>query len=346
MLKHRIFDYWELIVKTQVAPKIRHIGKTLAQYGYKMQMPLTSDDRLVPSLRNLKMNNKTPNIQQCDFVAPNSVIIGDVQAKQNSSIWYGATLRGELGPIEIGQQTVIQDLVNIKSQKLNQKTSIGDNVFIGPNSYIQACQLEDNAFIGMGATVANGCRVSSSAVVSAGAVLQENTTIPSNQVWAGNPAQYLRDITPEEKQVIQEHLQECIQLARIHAEETEKSFREYINDMDQMYAEQSYDPEDFALQKLQDLGFPMEFEDEDYMEQRIHMKEKLAPEESEFWKKNYDPYEQDLFHFPDNFKTYQQNYDKYDEIKKYFDENPNVERTVIDREFSQPKYDAPWSKKY
>lgn len=56
---------------------------------------------------------------------------------------------------------------------------------------------------------------------------------------------------------------------------------------------------------MRDLGFPMEGEEDEYIEQRIFMKEKNAPLESEFWKKNYDPYEQDLFHFPDSFKAYQ-----------------------------------------
>lgn len=84
----------------------------------------------------------------------------------------------------------------------------------------------------MGATVRNNVTVQSFGVVAAGAVVEENTTIYSNQIWAGNPARYLRDITPDEKLVIQEFHEETIQLAKVHAEETEKSYREIIDDMD------------------------------------------------------------------------------------------------------------------
>jgi len=79
---------------------------------------------------------------------------------------------------------------------------------------------------------------------------------------------------------------------------------------------------------------------------RIFMKEKNAPLESEFWKKNYDPYEQDLFHFPDSFKAYQQQYKRYDEAKKFFEENPNAEATVLDREFKEPTDKRPWTRKF
>ncbi|EAR99480.2 transcription factor apfi protein, putative (macronuclear) [Tetrahymena thermophila SB210] len=346
MLRLRLFDAYEKISMTFLGPLYRRIGKSLAQTGLNIQQPYTSDDRLVPSLRNIRVTNKIPSINDSEFIAPNSVVIGDVITKEGSSIWYGATLRGELGPIEIGKQTVIQDLVNIQSGKQNQKTQIGDNVFIGPNSYIQSSKINDNSFVGMGSTVSTGCNLASNAVVAAGSVVPENTQVPSNQIWAGSPAQYLRDITPEERQVLQEHHQECVQLARIHAEETEKSFREVLNDFDRITAEAEYDHESLALQKMRDLGFPMEGEEEEYIEQRVFMREQLPPLESEFWKKNYDPYEQDLFHFPDSFKAYQQQYKRYDEAKKYFEENPNVEATIIDREFKEPTNKKPWTRKY
>lgn len=76
------------------------------------------------------------------------------------------------------------------------------------------------------------------------------------------------------------------------------------------------------------------------------MKEKSAPLESEFWKKNYDPYEQDLYNFPDSFKQYQQAYKRYDEAKEYFEKNPNVEATIIDRSFKEPSNAKPWTRKY
>lgn len=64
-------------------------------------------------------------------------------------------------------------------------------------------------------------------------------------------------------------------------------------------------------------------------------------------KKNYDPYEQDLFHFPDAFKVFGQNYEKYDELKKHFDSNPDaVASDPTDKTFKEPKDNSPWERKF
>lgn len=90
--------------------------------------------------------------------------------------------------------------------------------------------------------------------------------------------------------------------------ETEKSLREIINDRDRA-AEMAYaDQEDLAIMKLKELGFPTSYDDEDYIEQRVLLKDHGTFNEDQLWKKSYDPYEQDLFHFPDSIfsmnKTY------------------------------------------
>lgn len=100
---------------------------------------------------------------------------------------------------------------------LSQNVTIGDNVYVGPNAILQGSKLENKAFVGMGATVRHAT-VESDGVVAAGAVVLDNTTVPSLQVWAGNPARYIRNITPVEKQILREHLAEMQSLARIHEE--------------------------------------------------------------------------------------------------------------------------------
>lgn len=81
--------------------------------------------------------------------------------------------------------------------------------------------------------------------------------------------------------------------------ETEKSARQVIDDLDNKETENYYNPEDWAVEKAKELGFPVEYEDEDFLEQRVFMREH-EPSEEQYWKKNYDPYEQDLYHFPDS----------------------------------------------
>lgn len=110
----------------------------------------------------------------------------------------------------VGSNSIIQDRAH-----LSREVTVGNNVYVGPNTVLQGSKLENRAFVGMGATVRHAT-VSSEAVVAAGAVVPDNTHIPSMQVWAGNPAQFIRNVTPIEKQILREYLEESQALARIH----------------------------------------------------------------------------------------------------------------------------------
>lgn len=94
----------------------------------------------------------------------------------------------------------------------------------------------------MGASIGRGATVESFAVVAAGAVVPEGTTVPSGQVWAGSPAQYLRDLTQEEKHILSEHHLEMQQLSQIYNEETEKTFREIVDSTDEFLKYMRADP--------------------------------------------------------------------------------------------------------
>jgi carbonic anhydrase/acetyltransferase-like protein (isoleucine patch superfamily) len=91
----------------------------------------------------------------------------------------------------------------------------------------------------MGATIHKDVVVEPHAIVAAGSVVLEGTVVPSGQVFAGSPAKYLRDVTQEEKHQIAEHMIEMQQLSQIYNEETEKTFREKLNDMDDTIQKQS-----------------------------------------------------------------------------------------------------------
>ena len=134
---------------------------------------------------------------QADWIAPNATVVGDVSVKEGSSLWHGVTARGDTAQVEIGKNSIIQDLVHISSLKRanGDRVTIGDNVYIGPNATLDACTLESFSYVGMGATIGRGATVESFAVVASGANVLEGTTVPSGQVWAGSPAHYLRDVS-------------------------------------------------------------------------------------------------------------------------------------------------------
>lgn len=345
MFKLRFFDAYEKFLYHIWGPRLRQLGQTINSVGLSIQGSLANDDRVVPSLRAKGFRGNVPQVGNLNFLAPNTAVIGQISLGDQSSVWYGATLRGDINEINVGRNSIIQDLVTLSPRKQGG-IKVGDNVYIGPNAVLESCTIENNAFIGMGASVRNGATVQSYGVVAAGAVVPEGTTVPSYQIWAGNPARYLRDITNEEKEVLEEYHDEMQSLAKVHAEESEKTFRQQIDDKDDKAELETFEPEELALRRLQEMGLPVEPEDEQYIEQRVLLKLPRHPEE-QYWNKHYDPYEQDLYNFPDSFKIYQENYQQYEDLKKYFEENPNAEVKTVNRYNKQkPTDDSPWTRKF
>lgn len=148
-------------------------------------------------LRTVK--GKTPQVANPAFLAESAVLIGNVTVGPESSIWYGAVLRGDDNPIRVGRRSNIQDgtIVHVSSKGLG--TEIGDEVSIGHAAIIHACILEDRSFVGMGATVMDGAVVESGAMVAAGALIAPGKIVKSGQLWMGNPGRYARDLTEKEK---------------------------------------------------------------------------------------------------------------------------------------------------
>jgi gamma-carbonic anhydrase len=142
------------------------------------------------------------------------VVIGDTEIDAHANVWFGCVLRGDIAPIRVGAYANIQDgtVVHVSS-KLEEGTRIGANVTIGHMALIHACTLEDASFVGMKACVMDGVVVESGAWVAAGAVVTPGKRVPKGQLWAGTPARYLRDVTPEEALYIERLPQQYARLA-------------------------------------------------------------------------------------------------------------------------------------
>ncbi len=155
----------------------------------------------------------SPKIHPTAYIAPGAVIIGDVEIGAESSIWPGAVLRGDIGPIRIGARTNVQDGTVIHVNEGEQGTRIGDDVTIGHMALLHECTVESKAFVGMRATMMDGSIIESCGVLAAGALLTPNKKILANQLWAGSPAKYLRDLTEKESKEFSSRAQEYVKLA-------------------------------------------------------------------------------------------------------------------------------------
>ncbi|NBO18956.1 MAG: gamma carbonic anhydrase family protein [Proteobacteria bacterium] len=140
----------------------------------------------------------SPRISPKAFIAPGAAVIGDVEIGEDAGVWFGCVVRGDVNYIRIGARTNIQDGSVIHVTRHTHPTIIGSGVTIGHCVLIHGATLHDNCFIGMRATLMDGVVVESGAMVAAGALVTPGKHIPAGQLWAGSPAKYFRDLTPED----------------------------------------------------------------------------------------------------------------------------------------------------
>jgi len=162
----------------------------------------------------MRMNfkGKSPKLSEKAFVAASADIIGEVELGAFSSVWFGATIRGDENRIKIGKRTSIQDNAVIHVDSING-VEIGDNVTIGHGAVIHGCKLEDNVLIGMNATVLNGAVIGKNSIVGANALVTEGKIFPENSLILGVPAKVKRKLTEADIEAILENAAEYVELA-------------------------------------------------------------------------------------------------------------------------------------
>jgi len=159
---------------------------------------------------------KTPKIHPTAFIAPTAVLIGDVEVGEESSIWFGAVLRGDNGPIRIGARTSVQDNAVLHVVTLTQ---IDDDVTIGHAAIMEDCHVKRHALIGINAVLLNGCVIGEGSLVAAGSVVGERVEIPDRVLAAGVPAKVKKPIEGEAARWIEAGAEEYVHLTRAYLAE-------------------------------------------------------------------------------------------------------------------------------
>ncbi len=134
-------------------------------------------------------------------LAPNATVVGEVVMGGECSVWFNAVVRGDVNSITIGDRTNIQDGAVIHCTYQKFKTVIGNHVSIAHNAVVHGCTLEDEVLIGMGAIVMDGATVQKGAIIAAGAIVLQHTVVETGSIWAGNPAKFIKKVSPEQKEL-------------------------------------------------------------------------------------------------------------------------------------------------
>ncbi len=132
------------------------------------------------------------------FVAPNATVIGDVELAEESSVWFGAVLRGDIGKIRVGARSNVQDLACLHLTEGLSETRVGADVTIGHGAILHGCVVEDRCLIGMGSIVLDNAVIGEGSVIAAGTLVPPRMVVPKGSLVRGNPGKVIRPVTEEE----------------------------------------------------------------------------------------------------------------------------------------------------
>ena len=160
------------------------------------------------------MENKKDSIVIC----PGAQVFGAVELGENVSVWHGAVIRGDTDSITIGDNSNVQDNCVVHCTR-GFPVVIGENVSIGHGAVVHGCKLDDNVLIGMNATVLNGAHISKNCIVGAGAVVSEGKEFPEGSLILGVPAKAVKQLSPEQVQLIQNNADNYVKLSKQYKED-------------------------------------------------------------------------------------------------------------------------------
>ena len=166
----------------------------------------------------LPFRGRTPRIARSAFIAPTAAIIGDVTVGEEASVWFGAVLRGDVGRIEIGARSSVQDNAVLHTTD-RVATVIGDDVTIGHGAVLEGCTVERGARVGMNAVVLHDAVIGEEALVGAGSVVTDGTKIPARTLAAGSPCRVRKPLEGVAAQWIARAGPAYVRLSRRYLEE-------------------------------------------------------------------------------------------------------------------------------
>jgi carbonic anhydrase/acetyltransferase-like protein (isoleucine patch superfamily) len=155
----------------------------------------------------------TPTVHPTVYIAPTATVVGDVRLAEESSIWFGAVLRGDIEPVIVGPRSNVQDGC-ILHTGAGEPAIVGAGVTLGHAAIVHGCRIADNVLVGMRATLLNGVEVGENCLVGAGALVTQGTIIPPGSLVLGMPARVVRPLTPEEIESIRISAAHYVEYAR------------------------------------------------------------------------------------------------------------------------------------
>lgn len=163
-----------------------------------------------------------PQIAPSAFVAPGAAVVGAVTLGEESSVWFNATLRGDINAVVVGPRSNVQDGAVLHVAD-DYAVTLGELVTVGHQATVHACTVADEVLIGMGAIILDGAEIGARSIIGANALVTGGTQIPPGSLVLGSPAKVVRALLLEEQASIKVWAERYVTLSRIYLQRQDET---------------------------------------------------------------------------------------------------------------------------
>lgn len=163
-----------------------------------------------------ELDSISPRLADTAWVADSAEVMGNVELAEDTSIWFGAVVRGDTEVIRIGRGSNIQD-GSVLHADIGMPLTIGEHVTVGHKVMLHGCTVGDGSLIGIGAVVLNGAKIGKGCIVGAGALVTEGKEFPDGSMIIGSPAKAVRELSDTQR--------DALKMSAIHYIENAKRFK-------------------------------------------------------------------------------------------------------------------------
>ncbi|MGD1978314.1 MAG: gamma carbonic anhydrase family protein [Akkermansiaceae bacterium] len=162
-------------------------------------------------------NGIWPQIADTAFVAASADLIGRVTLGEEASVWYQATLRGDINEITIGPRSNVQDNAVIHLAD-DFGCHVGELVTVGHSAILHACTVESEVLVGMGACVLDGAVIGPRSIIGANSLVTGGTIVPEGSLVLGSPAKVVKTLDLKDQKEIRTWADKYVHNSRLFRE--------------------------------------------------------------------------------------------------------------------------------
>ncbi|KAG5486423.1 hypothetical protein LSCM4_07351 [Leishmania orientalis] len=247
---------------------LKDVGSRLSMISHYMQ----TKRHPYPMMRHQNIRayrGMLPWTQDAGFIAPSAFVVGNVVLGHDTVIFYHSVLRNyhtKTATI-LGDHTAVMDRATLMGQ-----IRVGNNTYIGAGATLDCCEVNDNVYIGPGASIALGAVIENNAIVAAGSAVPKDSRVYAAELWAGNPAQKVADVTPAQSSEVEHLVHDQVQVGKSHYRAI-LDHVEHTKELDVNWLKEAVAMME-AQQQQMSIKLPMEIplEARRFLQPRVHMR--------------------------------------------------------------------------